>query len=61
VRLIGQELSGWVADLGVQPDLFAVADMPEPHPRESHLVETLDAIRRKFGSGTIQRGLYRRK
>jgi DNA polymerase-4 len=61
VRLIGLGLSGWAADLGVQPDLFAVADMPEPHPQDSRLSETLDAIRRKFGSGYIQRGLYRRK
>ena len=61
VRLIGLGLSGWAADLGVQPDLFAAADMPEPHPRDSRLSETLDAIRRKFGSGYIQRGLSRRK
>jgi DNA polymerase-4 len=60
VRLIGLGLSGWAADLGVQPDLFAAADMPEPHPRDSRLSETLDAIRRKFGSGYIQRGLSRR-
>lgn len=33
--------------------------MPEPHPRESRLAEALDAIRRKLGSGTIQRGLSR--
>ena len=61
VRLIGLGLSGWAADLGVQPDLFAAADTPEPHRREGRLSETLDAIRRKFGSGYIQRGLYRRK
>jgi DNA polymerase-4 len=61
VRLIGLGLSGWAADLGMQPDLFAAADMPEPHPRDSRLAETLDAIRRKFGSGYIQRGLSRRK
>jgi DNA polymerase-4 len=61
VRLIGLGLSGWAADLGVQPDLFAATDMPEPHPRDSRLSETLDAIRRKFGSGTIERGLSRRK
>lgn len=61
VRLIGLGLSGWAADLGMQPDLFAAADMPEPHPRDSRLSETLDAIRRKFGSGYIRRGLSRRK
>jgi DNA polymerase-4 len=61
VRLIGLGLSGFEANRSVQPDLFTAADTPEPHPRDSRLSETLDAIRRKFGSGYIQRGLYRRK
>jgi DNA polymerase-4 len=61
VRLIGLGLSGWAADLGVQPDLFAATDTPDPHAREGRLSETLDAIRRKFGSGYIQRGLSRGK
>jgi hypothetical protein len=59
VRLIGLGLSGW-EPAAMQPDLFAADEAPESHPREDRLHETLDAIRTKFGNGTIQRGLYRR-
>ncbi len=59
VRLIGLGLSGW-EPAAVQPDLFAADEAPDSHPREDRLHETLDAIRTKFGKGTIQRGLYRR-
>ncbi len=45
----------------MQPDLFAADEAPDSHPREDRLHETLDAIRTKFGQGTIQRGLYRRE
>jgi DNA polymerase-4 len=57
VRLIGLGLSGW-EPAAVQPDLFAADEAPDSHPREDRLHETLDAIRTKFGKGTIQRGLY---
>ena len=61
VRLIGVGLSGWAQDCALQRDLFAAADMPDAHPRAERLAATLDAIREKFGAGTIQRGLNRRK
>ena len=59
VRLIGLGISGWKADAGVQQDLFDTI-APEPHSERDHLDRTLDAIRDKFGRGTIQRGLNRR-
>ena len=58
VRLIGLGLSGWEPDSGHQPDLFD-RDSPRPHPKEERLDATLDAIRDRFGRGTIQRGLTR--
>ena len=60
VRLIGLGLSGW-DQATMQPDLFAADEAPDSHPRQDRLHETLDAIRTKFGKGTIQRGLYRRE
>ena len=59
-RLIGLGLSGWEAEGGVQQDLFGT-DAPDPSPQDQRLDETLDAIRRKFGRGYVQRGLNRRK
>ena len=60
VRLIALGISGWeAADAGVQQDLFDTNE-PEPHPEQARLDETLDAIRDKFGRGTIRRGLKRR-
>jgi len=59
VRLIGLGLSGWEAEEGVQQDLFG-ADAPEPNPQDRRLDETLDAIRRRFDKGYVQRGLTRR-
>jgi len=60
VRLIGVGISGWdEAPLGVQQDLFDEST-PEPHPAQKRLDATLDAIRERFGRGTIQRGLNRR-
>ena len=60
VRLIGLGLSGWEGEGGVQGDLFGTEE-PEPHPQDRRLDETLDAIRRKFGKGYLQRGLSRRR
>jgi DNA polymerase-4 len=60
VRLIGLGLSGWEGEGGVQGDLFGTG-APEPHPQDQQLDETLDAIRRKFGKGYLQRGLSRRR
>jgi len=60
VRLIGVGLSGWEDQGCVQPDLFG-AETPDPHPQDQRLDETLDAIRRRFGKGYLQRGLSRRK
>ena len=59
VRPIGLGISGWEADAGVQQDLF-VTNPPEAHREPDRLDETLDAIREKFGRGTIRRGLNRR-
>ena len=59
VRLIGLGISGWEADAGIQQDLFET-NAPQSHPEQDHLNETLDAIRNKFGRGTIRRGLNRR-
>ncbi len=60
VRLIGLGLSGWEEEGGVQADLFG-SEAPDPHPRDERLDETLDSIRRKFGTGYLQRGLSRRR
>jgi DNA polymerase-4 len=60
VRLIGLGLSGWEEGRGVQGDLFGT-EASEPHPRDQRLDDTLDAIRRKFGVGYLQRGLSRRR
>jgi DNA polymerase-4 len=60
VRLIGLGLSGWEGEGGVQGDLFGTV-APEPHRQDQRLDETLDAIRRKFGKGYLQRGLSRRR
>ena len=60
VRLIGVGLSGWEEQGCVQPDLFG-NEAPVPHPQDQRLDETLDAIRRKFGKGYLQRGLSRRR
>lgn len=60
VRLIGLGLSDWEEESGVQGDLFGT-EASEPHPRDQRLDDTLDAIRRKFGTGYLQRGLSRRR
>jgi len=60
VRLIGLGLSGWEGEGGMQGDLFGT-EAPEPHLPDQRLDETLDAIRRKFGKGYLQRGLTRRR
>jgi len=60
VRLIGLGLSGWEGEGGAQGDLFGT-EGPEPHPQDQRLDDTLDAIRRKFGKGYLQRGLNRRR
>ena len=59
-RLIGLGLAGWEEEGGVQADLFG-SQAPRPHPQDERLDETLDAIRRKFGKGYLQRGLSRRR
>jgi DNA polymerase-4 len=59
VRLIGLGLSGWEAEGAVQQDLFGT-DARDSNPQDQRLDETLDAIRRKFGKGYLQRGLGRR-
>jgi DNA polymerase-4 len=60
VRLIGLGLSGWEEKNPVQPDLFGT-EASDPHPQDQRLDKTLDAIRRKFGRGYLQRGLSRRR
>jgi DNA polymerase-4 len=59
VRLVGLGLSGWEEETRVQADLFG-SEAPQLHPQDERLDETLDAIRRKFGKGYLQRGLNRR-
>jgi DNA polymerase-4 len=55
VRLIGLGLSGWAEGTPEQPDLFA-AEPLAPQPRAERLDETLDAIRERFGAGSVRRG-----
>jgi hypothetical protein len=58
--LIGLGLSGWASDAGTQPDLFAQT-APQPRSQDEQLYQTLDAIRQRFGAGSIGRGLVREK
>ncbi|AGA91100.1 nucleotidyltransferase/DNA polymerase involved in DNA repair [Thioflavicoccus mobilis 8321] len=60
VRLIGVGLSGWAGRQGSQPDLLDAAVEPTS-PRSRRLDETLDAVRRRFGDGALQRGLRPRR
>ena len=60
VRLIGVGISGWHHGDASQADLFDGVPA-EASPGQVRLDETLDAIRRKFGHGTVQRGLHRGK
>ena len=57
VRLIGVGLSGWERQDPRQLDLFAQAPPAVPDPRDQRLRQTLDDIRRRYGGGTIQRGM----
>jgi DNA polymerase-4 len=59
VRLIGLGLSGWEVGFDLQQNLFD-AEAPPLQPSEERLDKALDAIRQKFGRGSIQRGAYRR-
>lgn len=59
VRLLGLGLSGWEADTPLQGNLFG-REAPRPPPQQERLEATLDAIRDRFGRGTIQRGLRHR-
>jgi DNA polymerase IV len=60
VRLMGLGLSGWES-APVQRDLFDTDCASAPSPHDERLDETLDAIRTRFGKGTIRRGLDRRR
>ena len=59
VRLIGLGLSGWETHASLQADLFA-KEAPCPKASQDRLDATLDAIRERFGDGTIRRGMNRR-
>jgi hypothetical protein len=60
VRLIGLSLVGREVEGGVEGDLFD-AEALEPHLRDRRHSKMLDAIRRNFGKGALQRGLSRRR
>ena len=59
VRLIGLGVSGWSTDAGTQQDLFDKGAVAAP--KEQRLNHALDEISHKFGRGSIQLGLKRRK
>lgn len=60
VRLIGLGISGWGRPADLQEDLFSAKDEALQGEQEI-LDEALDEISRKFGRGSVQRGLSRRK
>jgi len=60
VRLIGLGISGWGDTEVLQPDLFDSEPL-DANPKERRLSSALDEISNKFGRGTIQLGLSRRK
>lgn len=58
VRLIGVGISGWAANQPAQADLFAE---PEQAEGDRQLLQTIDAVAEKFGTGMLQMGLSRQR
>jgi DNA polymerase-4 len=57
VRLIGVGLSQWATDAVIQTDLFEPA---VEHEQDQKLLETIDDVAAKFGSGKLQIGMARK-
>jgi DNA polymerase-4 len=53
VRLIGVGISGWEDKQSVQADLFDTPEEPQGNPR---LLNVIDAVTEKFGTGMLQIG-----
>jgi DNA polymerase-4 len=57
VRLIGVGLSGWASADGAQGDLFAADDTVTEDER---VLDTIDRVAERFGSGKLQLGVRRK-
>ena len=57
VRLIGVGISQWEKNSAIQSDLF---DQPAEHEQDQKLLETIDDVAAKFGTGKLQIGMARK-
>ena len=58
VRLIGVGISDWSENRSPQADLF---DATDDEPGDDRLLDTIDNVTERFGSGKLQLGINRRQ